>query len=149
MGKILLIPIGGLANRMRAVASAVALASEKNDDLMVLWQKDDGLNADFSDIFETRDLPFKLMSVSPFVYNFFYEMPRKKNFFIPPLLHSFSKRKWYIHSRDKALVTTDDDFRQLTNHYNNLVIMSCYDFFPTTKRFSKIYLDQKKLYWIE
>ena len=33
MGKITFVPVGGLANRMRAVASAVALAAKSDSDL--------------------------------------------------------------------------------------------------------------------
>ena len=33
MGKITFVPVGGLANRMRAVASAVTLAAKSDSDL--------------------------------------------------------------------------------------------------------------------
>ena len=47
MEKIILVPVGGLANRMRAVASAVTLTYRVRRKLEVLWFRDWGLNAPF------------------------------------------------------------------------------------------------------
>ena len=48
---ITLIPVGGLANRMRAIASAVELSRICDCRLNVYWFRDMGLNARFGDIF--------------------------------------------------------------------------------------------------
>lgn len=48
MGKITFVPVGGLANRMRAVASAVTLAAKSDSDLSIVWFQDWALNAPFS-----------------------------------------------------------------------------------------------------
>ena len=37
MGKITFVPVGGLANRMRAVASAVMLAGKTKSELSIIW----------------------------------------------------------------------------------------------------------------
>ena len=37
----------GLANRMRAIASAVALSDKFNTKLVVMWPLDDSLNCEF------------------------------------------------------------------------------------------------------
>lgn len=50
-----LIPTGGLCNRMRAIASAYKIACSIDSKLYVIWNKYDGLNADFYELF----LPFK------------------------------------------------------------------------------------------
>lgn len=52
MEKIILVPVGGLANRMRAVASAVTLTYRVRRKLEVLWFRDWGLNAPFFKVFE-------------------------------------------------------------------------------------------------
>lgn len=49
---IILYPYGGLANRMRAIDSAVNMC-RKQDKLSVWWFKDWGLNCEFSKIFKT------------------------------------------------------------------------------------------------
>lgn len=45
MGKITFVPVGGLANRMRAVASAVMLAGKTKSELSIIWFRDWALNA--------------------------------------------------------------------------------------------------------
>ena len=47
MGKITFVPVGGLANRMRAVASAVTLAAKTDSELSIVWFQDWALNAPF------------------------------------------------------------------------------------------------------
>lgn len=42
MGKITFVPVGGLANRMRAVASAVMLAGKTKSELSIIWFQDLG-----------------------------------------------------------------------------------------------------------
>ena len=39
-GSLMFIPSGGLANRMRAIASAYALTQETESDLQVVWFRD-------------------------------------------------------------------------------------------------------------
>lgn len=51
--KITLIPTGGLCNRMWSVASAYDIAKKKNAKLLILWNRYEGLNAHFYDIFQS------------------------------------------------------------------------------------------------
>ena len=55
MGKITFVPVGGLANRMRAVASAVMLAGKTKSDLSIIWFRDWALNAPFYQLFKPID----------------------------------------------------------------------------------------------
>jgi hypothetical protein len=50
--KIILYPIGGLANRMRAIDSAFNLAGSKKN-ITVWWIKDKGLNCEFGKLFNS------------------------------------------------------------------------------------------------
>jgi len=52
---LIILPIGGLANRMRAIDSAYNL-STSNENLSVWWMKDQGLNCEFTSIFKPIDL---------------------------------------------------------------------------------------------
>ena len=45
MTKIIINPIGGLANRMRCIASGIALAMETGSDYEVVWAVNDELAA--------------------------------------------------------------------------------------------------------
>lgn len=49
---ITLVPVGGLANRMRAIASAATLAEKCNTRLRIIWFKDAGLNCRYDELFE-------------------------------------------------------------------------------------------------
>ena len=55
-GNLLLVPSGGLANRMRSIVSGHVLAKNIRSDLQVIWFKDWGLNAMFGEIFEPLEL---------------------------------------------------------------------------------------------
>lgn len=50
--KITLIPTGGLCNRMWSIASAYDIAKKKKAKLLILWNRYEGLNAHFYDIFQ-------------------------------------------------------------------------------------------------
>lgn len=49
----LLFPLGGLANRMRAIDSAVNICGQ-NDHLTVVWYQDWGMNCAWNDLFEMQ-----------------------------------------------------------------------------------------------
>lgn len=98
--KLIIVPSGGLANRMRAVASGVALAAATKREPIVVWHRDSGLNARFSDLFLTEGLPFALREISDFPYAFLYEKPRKKNLFVSMVTASLSPKKRVFQEKD-------------------------------------------------
>lgn len=49
--EIKLIPTGGLCNRMRAIASCIAIAQKKSARVSIYWNKYEGLNANFEELF--------------------------------------------------------------------------------------------------
>ena len=51
MHKFMFIPVGGLANRMRAVSSAVTLAQKTNTIIDIVWFQDWALHAPFKTLF--------------------------------------------------------------------------------------------------
>lgn len=51
MHKMTFIPVGGLANRMRAVSSAVTLAQKTNTIIDIVWFQDWALHAPFKTLF--------------------------------------------------------------------------------------------------
>lgn len=52
MKTLTLLPIGGLCNRMRSIVSAKLVTEHTNHRLRVLWVKNQGLSARYSDLFE-------------------------------------------------------------------------------------------------
>lgn len=59
MNKIFIQPLYGLSNRMRSIVGAATLADTLGYQLIVLWVRDESLNAKFSDLFE--DIPFHVI----------------------------------------------------------------------------------------
>lgn len=82
-GNLLLVPSGGLANRMRSIVSGHVLAKNIGSGLQVIWFKDWGLNAMFGEIFE----PLELIPLreATFIDKLLYDRARKKNFYITAL----------------------------------------------------------------
>lgn len=93
MKKLSINPIGGLANRMRAIASGISLAHELDADFEIIWAVNDELYARFDDIFEVPDiLKNKIHYPGKIKYAFSYSVPRKKNLFVSSIfLRRFSK----------------------------------------------------------
>lgn len=54
---IKLVPTGGLGNRMRAIASAIAIAEHYQAPIEILWNARKGLNANFEQLFLPIDSP--------------------------------------------------------------------------------------------
>lgn len=81
--KLIINPVGGLANRMRALASGLALASRLECDIKVIWRRNWELNARMEDVFQLPTaLKGKISYPSKFTYDSLYSIPRKRNLYI-------------------------------------------------------------------
>lgn len=69
--RVIVIPIGGLANRMRVIDS-VSNLREEGCKVTVLWRKDWGLGARFDSIFEPCEF-VKDVDKFPLIVNFAYK----------------------------------------------------------------------------
>lgn len=108
--EIWFVPVGGLANRMRAIDSAVALSLETHSKLRIIWFKDHGLNCRFDQLFDPFDIPTVSVTEASWSDLLLYDRPRRKNFFIPRL-----PQEWLFDSRiyevqAKKLVQEHFDF---------------------------------------
>ena len=86
---ITLVPVGGLANRMRAIASAVELSRICNCGLNVYWFRDKGLNAHFRDVFCAMEDDRIRIIEENFFNKVLFDRPRKHNLWIPLLPQKF------------------------------------------------------------
>lgn len=76
-------PIGGLANRMRAIASGIALAYDLGVDFRIIWLKNWEINAPFEDVFVVpEELKGRIHYPSTAEYMLLYSEPRKRNLYI-------------------------------------------------------------------
>jgi len=103
--KFVLVPVGGLANRMRAIASAILLSQRFHRTLEVIWFKDQALNATFSSMFESISLPNIEIRDAVFSDYILYDRPRRRNLYIPgiPQRILFCKRIYEETSRQRIL----------------------------------------------
>lgn len=127
-GRLTLVPEGGLANRMRAIASAYNLCRATDSKLKVIWFKDHGMNAAFHEIFEPiKNLPD--IRAARFADNLLNSRPRRHNLWIPSVTQPLA-----FHSRIQAgaipsLKRQGFDFEEWLKGKRNF--MSCYDWFGT------------------
>ena len=77
------IPSGGLANRMRAIASAYALTQETGSDLQIVWFQDWALNAPFHSVF-VHPVQLKLREAT-LTDHLLYDRARRRNLWLPAL----------------------------------------------------------------
>lgn len=86
LSEIVLVPLGGLCNRLRAVMSAISLARDSLVPLRVVWLRDSGLNARFSDLFQPLPpIPGAAVEIMESAAWYAYGVPRLRNLYIPSL----------------------------------------------------------------
>jgi len=94
MKKLTLVPIGGLANRMLAITSAIGFCTTKNIQLKVVWFKDWGMGADFHSLFDLSPEIENVEIIDAKVWDYRLDRPRKRNLGLPFFwqLMAFDKR---------------------------------------------------------
>ncbi len=85
MPKITVCPLGGLANRLRSLASGVWLARRLGVRLDVVWSRDRDLKADFHELFSWRDESVTFRHPSAFGKWFLFMPPRRRNLYLSAL----------------------------------------------------------------
>lgn len=89
-------PVGGLANRMRSIASGVSLACDLDMDYRVVWLRNWETGALYDEIFAIPTLlEHKIECPSALKYNLLYSIPRKKNLYITKLTRRIYDRALY------------------------------------------------------
>lgn len=102
--KIKTIPTGGLCNRMRAMASSISIAKKLHATLTILWNKYEGLEADFEDLF----LPFSegnihIVNTTKWLYQVNYKIDYFKRYLIYKSLFSQTIFNYNIYAQSKDL----------------------------------------------
>ncbi|KAA6324551.1 hypothetical protein EZS27_026134 [termite gut metagenome] len=107
---ITLIPVGGLANRMHAIASALSLANDCNTHLRIIWYKDVGLNCEFHQLFQPLPYARVTLKSASLIDFILYDRPRRKNFWIPRVFQRILFDKCLYGSKVTILKSRDFDF---------------------------------------
>lgn len=129
MPMITLLPLGGLANRMRSIASGVSLARKYNSRLRIIWIKDAGLNCAFSELFHKWHLPDIRLKEASLTDRILYDRPRPRNMRIPQYFQRllFDDRLYDEH-KERFIDRAFDYDRWLTEN-RKVYIATCYPFF--------------------
>lgn len=126
--KMTLVPEGGLGNRMKAIASAYALCKAGNWQLQVVWFRDKGLNARFSEIFEpvTGDSFFHIREAN-LADKFVNALPRPRNLRMTPFIQQLVYDKCLYANDIMDMVKTHYNFNDLLKDESvNSVYLTCY-----------------------
>ena len=128
--KITLVPLGGLANRMRAIAAGYALARATEMGLDVIWLRNKDLNAPFHALFRPLGHAINLTECRRFDALVKYNVPLKRNFYLP----SIYQRRHFAPRLDDtclpALLDRPEETASLVSSGKSL-IASGLSFFPT------------------
>ena len=128
MEKIILVPVGGLANRMRAVASAVTLTYRVWRKLEVLWFRDWGLNAPFFKVFEEPELMNISFSETSCKHLLMYDRPRRRNFYLPKLFQKLLFEDCLYERDVRALCYKESELEEWASQSGRLYIATCDQF---------------------
>ena len=124
-GSLLFVPSGGLANRMRAVASAYELCKKVDSTLQVVWFQDWALHAPFRSIFEETSLV--AIREATMLDHILYDRARKKNLFVPALPQRILFQRHIKEQDVTPLKKVSFDFEQWAR--GKRCYMSCYQVF--------------------
>lgn len=108
-GKLTFIPYGGLANRMRAIASAVNLAQRTGVELSITWFREWAMEARYDELFK----PFSIEGVTLYDASWWeyyvYDRPRRKNMWLPSLAQKMMFDG--VMNEQEAMSTSAEDTR--------------------------------------
>lgn len=128
--KMIFVPAGGLANRIRATLSAIALAEQTGIELRVIWFRDWALHAAFRDLFVPRRLPGKVCIVEASASDLLvFDRPRQKNFHVPALFQKLLFRSCLYEHQIDALRTQGFDFEGWVKKEGNVYMASYLPFY--------------------
>ena len=113
---ITFVPVGGLANRMRAIHSAISLA--ENDEVRICWFKDKGLNSCFHQLFQPISLSNVKLKEANLWDKILLDRPRRKNFHFPKLYQTI----WFDACLyEHQTYANHIDFKQWKLSYNSIL----------------------------
>lgn len=128
-----LVPIGGLGNRLNAIASAIVYCKKTNRKLQIIWFKDSGLNCPYHRLFSIQDrYPWVNIRNATFMDFLLRDNPRKKNFWLPILFQYFIFDKCIYESNVYEVVSAKikPDFGDI-DIYANIFMVSYWRFWTS------------------
>ncbi len=141
---ITITPYGGLANRMRALNSALELARTSLIPLKVVWFSNFELNAPFGELFETPRYDALSVKEASFFDRFLYRSSRRHTLWLPsitaPLMFDTTiYSPDFIRLRDKGCIV------DTILNGGRVLIESCYEFGNYSDSFSKNFIPKSDI----
>ena len=137
-------PIGGLANRMRAILSAWTLATELKLQLHVVWLRNAELNCPYNKLFNPLPSGIYLHETTG-IDKWIYHVPRKKNLYIPTVFQHYKFRETFFDKQLQNLLDTPEFIRDKVKK-GNVFIASGLGFYPTDDTlFSSFFIPTKDI----
>lgn len=134
--KLYIVPSGGLANRMRAIASGMQLAKEYSFTPLIIWRNNWEVGANYSDLFERTRTSEIVRDVDWLSYNLFYEIPRKKNLYISSIFQKMLFDKAIFDETELLGIEGDpDELLQYIGNGNRILIRSGLEYYPFDETF--------------
>lgn len=122
MPRITIVPVSGLGNRMRVVASAVKVAGDMNVPVRVVWQPAWDCRAGFDDLFQ----PLSFANVSLCRGNFMDTPATKDNLLLPMLLRKTCYQAEYRCFRPSETVSLQSLIGKEQSFYMDTCYALCY-----------------------
>ncbi len=128
-GSVTISPMGGLANRMRAILSARALAKDAGASLRVLWNVSHELGCEPQWLFHTANWDFDWKATSANIHHWLWKPAGKGNFFIPAAWQAYRFSR-HIHDHSHLLSQALSREQLIEAAQSSLYITSGLNFYP-------------------
>ena len=120
--QLTVVPIGGLGNRMRVIASIVAVAPQIEGKIHIVWQSMRNCRARFDELFQPLEDKYVILDAGSFG-----DSPAtKKNLWLPCIYRKFVYNKEF---RYFYPTTGKVDLVAMIKQYTSIYLASCYDMF--------------------
>lgn len=126
---ITLTPVGGLANRMKAIEAGIRLARKVGSELHILWFRTWEVNCPFNLIFEPLHMDGVSLKEAGLKEKLILDRPRRKNGHLPVLFEHFAFRSRIFEGEATKLRDQGFSFEQWAQG-RKVYLASCVDFFP-------------------
>lgn len=130
MNRITFVPVGGLANRMRAIASVITLAQQTDSKLKVIWFPTWDLYAPFDFLFEPINKDCITLRNASTWDKFTIDRPRRKNLCLPYLFQYLTFGDCKYECSFYSLIQQKFDFKGWVMSKREVYMASYYAFYP-------------------
>lgn len=129
MKELVLVPIGGLANRVYAITSAMALCKCNEIKLKVIWFKDYTMGARFNALFKLSNMTDSVEIIDAHWYHYIYDRPRKHNLWVSYFFQwlLFKKRSY---EKDMFVAFTPEKLIKDFERLDRIYLVHCSRFYP-------------------